>query len=734
MMTYNVRIVAVSLYLLLSSLCAIGAGLSDFDNAPRATIFSRGERPDSVTLELLQSSRPPGLNFRRIADVAECTVFVDYPSYALYDWLQGWEIYESYMQLSYPLVECEDEYPFNVTSVAMTLALNAAGPISIQAFIADLDEANSTPDCPFPGAYIDTTAIFDGYIDAAGVYILSVDFEEPVTVYGPYFAGFFYACDMSGFDPGIAVDTVPYYCLDYNDWGEGLVDLATNPYYPFPGSIDLFSVGFQGTPPAEGTPTPYILVPNNYGLLTPELPIWTAELTDTLSYEGAVFERLDPSDEWVPFGVDFEGDITTRDGINPADTANGWSAAWAPGGFIDTDYLIRATVVGSDLVFASDTITVTYRGVDLNAAITSPTLMGASCSPDQVIVACSIAADSVQFGWRAIDDIFTCQMTMLDRALYGDTDGDPWDGNHFYSDEFGEYYVGPTSAAALLDHWATRGYANLYPTGDTVQNVDDLVEWLATITRTRGNLGNQDDNLLTAIKGYIATRGVDLQTEIGLPPTWDWLLEQFVAQEAAVALAITQPIGDWLTVAALDLTSTDTDSIPITLYDPVGGVARNTRLQLRNDSLYIGYPVSSQLRYVDLAVAVHPTAWNDNYTWWATDINSGDGLTATLPDALTEGDRYLLCASTYGEDLIFDAYQVFEYSCQTAWLPGDADGDGLVNISDAVYLIQYIFAGGPIPQPVLEAGDADCDGLVNISDAVYLIQYIFAGGPAPCAN
>src|SRR5690606_7954548 len=64
---------------------------------------------------------------------------------------------------------------------------------------------------------------------------------------------------------------------------------------------------------------------------------------------------------------------------------------------------------------------------------------------------------------------------------------------------------------------------------------------------------------------------------------------------------------------------------------------------------------------------------------------------------------------------------------------GDADGSTSVSISDAVFLIQYIFAGGPEPTPE-EAGDCDCSGLVTISDAVWLINYIFAGGPAPCAN
>ena len=64
---------------------------------------------------------------------------------------------------------------------------------------------------------------------------------------------------------------------------------------------------------------------------------------------------------------------------------------------------------------------------------------------------------------------------------------------------------------------------------------------------------------------------------------------------------------------------------------------------------------------------------------------------------------------------------------------GDADGDGLANVTDAVYLLDYIFNSGPAPDPLL-AGDCDCNELVNISDAVYLIAYIFGSGPEPCAD
>jgi hypothetical protein len=65
-----------------------------------------------------------------------------------------------------------------------------------------------------------------------------------------------------------------------------------------------------------------------------------------------------------------------------------------------------------------------------------------------------------------------------------------------------------------------------------------------------------------------------------------------------------------------------------------------------------------------------------------------------------------------------------------AYLPGDADADGTVTISDAVYLITYIFSSGPAPEP-MAAGDVNADCMDNISDAVYLINYIFGGGPAP---
>lgn len=65
----------------------------------------------------------------------------------------------------------------------------------------------------------------------------------------------------------------------------------------------------------------------------------------------------------------------------------------------------------------------------------------------------------------------------------------------------------------------------------------------------------------------------------------------------------------------------------------------------------------------------------------------------------------------------------------TAPAPGDSNGDGAVNVADVFYLINHLFAGGPIT--LGEGGDANGDDMVTVSDIFYLINHLFAGGPAP---
>lgn len=83
-------------------------------------------------------------------------------------------------------------------------------------------------------------------------------------------------------------------------------------------------------------------------------------------------------------------------------------------------------------------------------------------------------------------------------------------------------------------------------------------------------------------------------------------------------------------------------------------------------------------------------------------------------------------------ELTFGGYWFFHRkNTSSIYIPGDVNADGNVNIGDAVYLINYIFKGGPPPQPVLCVGDVNDDGSVNIGDAVHMINYVFKGGTAP---
>ncbi len=65
-----------------------------------------------------------------------------------------------------------------------------------------------------------------------------------------------------------------------------------------------------------------------------------------------------------------------------------------------------------------------------------------------------------------------------------------------------------------------------------------------------------------------------------------------------------------------------------------------------------------------------------------------------------------------------------------AFVCGDANGDDLVNVADAVFLINFVFKQGASPDP-LASGDANDDGIPNVADAVFLINYAFKHGPPP---
>lgn len=58
------------------------------------------------------------------------------------------------------------------------------------------------------------------------------------------------------------------------------------------------------------------------------------------------------------------------------------------------------------------------------------------------------------------------------------------------------------------------------------------------------------------------------------------------------------------------------------------------------------------------------------------------------------------------------------------------DPAGQIDISDLVYLIDYMFLQGPQP-PNYDEGNVDGLGVIDISDLVFLVDYMFLSGPEP---
>jgi len=78
-----------------------------------------------------------------------------------------------------------------------------------------------------------------------------------------------------------------------------------------------------------------------------------------------------------------------------------------------------------------------------------------------------------------------------------------------------------------------------------------------------------------------------------------------------------------------------------------------------------------------------------------------------------------------------DTQELYILVTEVEYIRGDANHDLVIDVGDVVYIVGYLYQGGPEPLP-LESADVNCDGVVNVGDVVYLVTYLYKGGPPPC--
>lgn len=70
-----------------------------------------------------------------------------------------------------------------------------------------------------------------------------------------------------------------------------------------------------------------------------------------------------------------------------------------------------------------------------------------------------------------------------------------------------------------------------------------------------------------------------------------------------------------------------------------------------------------------------------------------------------------------------------EHEEEPLFIRGEANGDGARDLSDAVFVLNHLFAGGNAPS-CMKAVDSNDDSIVDLSDPVYFLRAFFGGGSA----
>jgi hypothetical protein len=126
------------------------------------------------------------------------------------------------------------------------------------------------------------------------------------------------------------------------------------------------------------------------------------------------------------------------------------------------------------------------------------------------------------------------------------------------------------------------------------------------------------------------------------------------------------------------------------------------------DSLGVAFDINPGQSFVDSQTYVLDSAWNDTNCYVVVFVQRDDpGLVKPVfRSAKSELVR------------------------EPSWVFGDANGDGMVDAADIVYLIDYLFVNASAPDPPA-SGDPNSDCKIDAADVIYLINFLFIAGPAP---
>ncbi|UCD63044.1 MAG: hypothetical protein JSW34_09825 [Candidatus Zixiibacteriota bacterium] len=629
------------------------------------------------------------------------------PAYRIDGFVVGQELYKNYID---PSLTCPDPYPFTVTEVGISMYFSR--PIMIFASV-DIEDVIYGPEhCPFPDSPLAISTDYQVYIKEAGYYDIWVPLDEPVTVYGPFFAGLFIGNPLDT-TSGVSLLTDSdggATCRCYNIWDEriGFVDPVGNESVSFPGRLLIYAAGCPASakPPQPG-PEISVLSPRPGEIILGKTTIWAFESSgsDAIDYMSFEYSSGGPFRE---FGRDYTALMKAGDSP-PCPGGRGSRCFWDCSGLKEGTYTIRVTVCDSLGRSVSDEVSVYVEPTPPVPELVSPNNFEDVCSEVDFLMSCRDEdVSEITLYCCALQSTYSAGLTPLCQSDYG---------------EFGERYGGPVAAACAIRRWAGRGHDYLNRFSDSV-----LVELLAEKCRSRVNRGTSVESLYRGLGEFIGEHAGELTLEHRFDPDYRTIRCLAQAEGKSVLLAIGPSPPTWLTV---DGVSRKEGVITISVMNPLTGTIE--RLPWRADDTKAEICFEKQWRPVEMLLAVGAESRSTDGHVLGSDRNPADGwqLSWTAPEESSPSEYFIKAVATDDSGISGASTIWVRHDCSGFYEAGDYNRDGSADIVDLTYLIAFVTGNGPPPTGGSQRADANGDNHVNLTDVVYYMNYLYGSSSPP---